>query len=77
MICIKHPAIKPQRRPKCRNIGPLGTELMAAPMRKVPIVNVARASVPPRYFMDKGPTVVNKVLLVKVAAHASANKNML
>jgi len=77
IICIKHPAMNPQRRPKWRNIGPLGTELIAAPIRKVPMVNVARASDPPRYFIDNGPTVVNRVLLVKVAAHASASRKIL
>jgi len=77
VICIKQPAMNPHRRPKCRNIGPLGTELIAAPIRKVPMVKVAKESSPPRCFIDNGPTVVSNVLLVNVAAQANASKKIL
>ena len=56
---------------------PDGTEDSAAPIRKMPIEKVATLSVAPRDFTLNGPTVVSSVEVVRVAAQASANKQIL
>ncbi len=71
------PTVNPLNRPYSPKSCALGTEDTAAPIRNVPTVNVARLSLAPSDFADKGPIVVSKVEVVSVNAHARARSKML
>ena len=72
----KQPNVNPQNLPQVLNNQPLGTEESAAPIKKTPIVKAANEFDAPKLVADKGPTVVNKVEVDKVKAHASANRRI-
>jgi hypothetical protein len=57
-------------------IHPLGTDDKAAPIKKTPTVNAANDFDAPSDVADKGPTVVSRVDVERVNAHANARRQM-
>lgn len=71
-IWKRQPSWKPPDLPYVLNSQPEGTELTAAPMRKTPMVKGDKVDSAPRVSADRGPMVVNRVLVVSVRAQHTA-----